>query len=478
LLVEKENIESIECVRNVISKELEELNVFHWIMEFSDVFEYNEGFDIIIGNPPYFRVTNAPKKEQKILGELGLLKKYHHGQGDIYYDFIVRSFELMNKSGYFSFITSRYWLESTYAKYLKLFLKEKVKILKIIDFQEYSIFEDVDINNSILFYTKNIENIDDEKFEVYLYNDDVSEDNKIQSIQNKLVKSGTFNLDNFNIGENWAFVPNQYRTLYTKIKGIKTKLGQDYKCNQYSNCFRKSLKPKLIFEKKPEDIPDVFVRKYRKMVDVKNFSVNPEIKNYVIVIHNKKDAWKDRQLLKFFNINGIKKKDIYEIKENSDKNIDKYDEIVYVGYRIPRIKYNFIYNNNNVWVDNTYFITKRKSTAFSLKYVTAILNSDLMRYYIDIVGKKKDFEIEIGSNFIENLPLILRRGNLTKEDKNIIEEIENLTCKIITNEKKNKSIDAMIDSINELVYELYNINQEEQKLIRSYIRRIKKKLFS
>src|SRR5208283_2398920 len=41
-----------------------DLKPFHWIMEFSDIFEKG-GFDIIIGNPPYIKLHNIQKNALK-----------------------------------------------------------------------------------------------------------------------------------------------------------------------------------------------------------------------------------------------------------------------------------------------------------------------------------------------------------------------------------------------------------------------------
>ena len=136
-----------------------------------------------------------------------------------------------------------------------------------------------------------------------------------------------------------------------------------------------------------------------------------------------------------------------------------------------------MYVGDKTWVDNTYFITKKKVTAFSLKYLVAILNSDLMRYYIDIVGKKKEFEIEIGSTFLKNLPIILRRGSLSKSDLNIINNIEKLISKIIELEKQNKNIDSEVEELNNLVFVLYDVNDEEKNLIKDYLSKTSSKLY-
>jgi len=457
--------------------ELTHLNIFHWIMEFSEVFENSNGFDIVIGNPPYFRITSAPKLEQKIIGKLGVLKNYHHGQGDIYYDFIVRSYELLRNGGYFIFITSRYWLESVYANYLKKFFKEKVKLSKIIDFREQLLFKGVDIHNSILTYLKQQPLKSDNFFDVYLFDENCTKELKSLNLDDYLEKTGEFNLSNWKNNENWAFTPKLYKELFMKIKKINTRLGDDYNCNQYTNSFRKKYKSILIFDSKPKHISEEYLRKYRKMGEVKRFSIESLIDRYVVVIHNKEKAWNDNQLKQYLISNKISKADLIEIKQESEKNVDNYDEIIYIGYRIPRLVFNFIYVDDNTWVDNTYFITKKKATAFSLKYLIAVLNSDLMRYYIDIIGKKKENEIEIGSTFLKNLPLILRRGSLNKHKINQVKEIEKQISDIMELENNDKNIDEKINQLNDLVYNLYDITVEEKILIDDYISKISSKLY-
>ena len=327
---------------NTDYEELASTSIFHWIFEFSDVFEKKKGFDIIIGNPPYFRITFAPKLEQKIIGKLGILKNYHHGQGDIYYDFIVRSYELLREGGHFAFITSRYWLESAYANYLKKFLKEKVKLTKIIDFREQLIFKGVDIHNSIISYIKELPIRVNKLFEVFLFEEAFDKEFKSLEITDYLEKVGNIDLESWNSNENWAFITKKYNDVFLKIKSIKTTLGEDYNCNQYTNSFRKKYKPYLIFEEKPHNIPGKFLRKYRKMGEINKFIVNSSINKYVIVVHNREEAWNDINLNKHLQINNFSKRDLIEIKNESDKNVDKYQEIVYIGYRIPMITYSFV----------------------------------------------------------------------------------------------------------------------------------------
>jgi len=132
-----------------------------------------------------------------------------------------------------------------------------------------------------------------------------------------LEKAGKFNLENWKSDENWAFISKLYKDLFLKIKKITTKLGDDYNCNQYTNSFRKKFKPILIFEDKTEEIPEEYLRKYRKMGEIKKFSVDPSINKYVVVIHNREKSWNNSKLNKYLISNNMFKEDLIEIKKDS-----------------------------------------------------------------------------------------------------------------------------------------------------------------
>ena len=158
----------------------------------------------------------------------------------------------------------------------------------------------MDIHNSILSYAKHQPLKKQNCFEVYLFDDDFAGELKSLDLNDYLKKAGQFNLANWKDDENWAFTPKLHKKLFLKIKKIKTKLGDNYNCNQYSNSFRKKYKSILIFDDKPTQIPEEYLRKYRKMGEVRKFSVEPLSNKYIIVIHNKEKAWNDTKLKKFY----------------------------------------------------------------------------------------------------------------------------------------------------------------------------------
>ncbi|MBN1130695.1 MAG: N-6 DNA methylase [Chitinispirillaceae bacterium] len=94
------------------------------------------GFDAVIGNPPYVR--------QEMLGEF---KEYYkskfkvyHGMADLYTYFFERGVRILNENGIFSIIVANKWMRANYGAPLRSWLKEHL-ISEIVDFGGLPVFK-------------------------------------------------------------------------------------------------------------------------------------------------------------------------------------------------------------------------------------------------------------------------------------------------------------------------------------------------
>ncbi|MDW7776748.1 MAG: TaqI-like C-terminal specificity domain-containing protein [Methanosarcinales archaeon] len=146
-----------------------ELKPFHWVMQFSDVFE-NGGFDVVIGNPPYFRLSTLPIKIEKIILE----ELYEHitNESNAFSVFTERGIILMKKNGYFSFITHKNILTLDSYASLRKIVAESIQIRILADMKKdvfigvtgetivFNFKKDKDIkNNTISYHIRNEGNI-------------------------------------------------------------------------------------------------------------------------------------------------------------------------------------------------------------------------------------------------------------------------------------------------------------------------------
>ncbi len=137
-----------------------------WNIEFAEIFVEKDGFDLVIGNPPYVRSgeISDPTGKIKDKGEYKKLlekmvkldfPKYFmsmmkiDANSDLFTYFYVRSLRLLNNKGYHNFICSSSWLDVGYGSWLQKFLLDNCKIDFIIDNHFQRSFSSAGINTII-----------------------------------------------------------------------------------------------------------------------------------------------------------------------------------------------------------------------------------------------------------------------------------------------------------------------------------------
>ena len=101
------------------------------------MFDVREGFDIVIGNPPYIKLETI-KEDSRRYEQVGF--ETYSKRGDIYVLFTEKGFDLLAANGHLSYIMSNKWLQAEYGQPLRaLFLMENLKW--IVDFGDIQIFK-------------------------------------------------------------------------------------------------------------------------------------------------------------------------------------------------------------------------------------------------------------------------------------------------------------------------------------------------
>lgn len=144
---------NIKCADSLVDdKNIMGEKAFRWKEEFKEIFDYG-GFDIVVGNPPYVSSgKSANKKEYKDF----LKRKYYsaYQKYDLYVLFIELSINLLKESGKLSFIVPFPLLNQDYGLKLRQKILENVKISEIFDLSNYKIFSDAEVRNIIINFEK------------------------------------------------------------------------------------------------------------------------------------------------------------------------------------------------------------------------------------------------------------------------------------------------------------------------------------
>ena len=131
------------------------LPFFDWHMMFNDVFSRpsKEGFDIVIGNPPYVSAptqldNNILKKQRQDIVECKKFKTLNE-KWDLYVPFMELGLQLLAEKGIFTMIVPYPLSNQKYAKKLRKLITEKTCILEIADLNGTKIFENATVSNCI-----------------------------------------------------------------------------------------------------------------------------------------------------------------------------------------------------------------------------------------------------------------------------------------------------------------------------------------
>lgn len=142
----KECYKTLENLKN--SKTLE------WRFEFPEVLDDEGnflGFDCIIGNPPYIR-------QEQIREIKPLLQKqypdFYNSTADIYTYFFALSYHLLKEKGFNAFITSNKYARARYGAKLRELLLKKTTIVSYMELNALKVFESATVDTSIMSFIK------------------------------------------------------------------------------------------------------------------------------------------------------------------------------------------------------------------------------------------------------------------------------------------------------------------------------------
>ena len=125
------------------------------VAEFFDpewMFNVKDGFDIVIGNPPYIQLQNNGGELAKLYEPCGY--KTFAKTGDIYCLFYERGWQLLKSNGHLCYITSNKWMRAGYGEKTRDFFTKNTNPQLLIDFAGVKIFESATVDTNILLFDK------------------------------------------------------------------------------------------------------------------------------------------------------------------------------------------------------------------------------------------------------------------------------------------------------------------------------------
>ncbi|ELR3651962.1 class I SAM-dependent DNA methyltransferase [Campylobacter jejuni] len=469
---------------------LESNHPFEWRFEFPEILDDDgnfKGFDLIIGNPPY--IKEAENKE--LFANTKKLRTYQ-GKMDIWYHFVGRGFDMLKNNGYLAFIATNNWITNSGAKKLRNIVLEESQILSLVDFSSFMVFDSASIQTMIMSFQK-IKPPKNYEFhfakittQTPIYEDALSllknektQNNEILKINltpkkfidktlnftksdyeelfNKIQKYGKFYLEEREVAQGIVYPQENINKKSLEILGNNFYLGQgiqkltNEEVENLSLLKNEKILLKPIFES--DNIQKYFVKRY----------------NYFWVIYTNSSFKNPNSMDDYPNL----KKHLDKFKKVITSDNKPYglhrarDEKFFTGS--PRIvalrkcvgEPKFSYVDFDCYVSATFYVIKTQR--INVKYLTAILNSKLIAFWLKHKGKMQGNNYQIDKEPLLNIPIV----TINSKNQKIADELINLVDEILKakEQDKNANTSPLEEKINNIVYKIYNLTEEEIKTI-------------
>ncbi|MFN8863284.1 MAG: Eco57I restriction-modification methylase domain-containing protein, partial [Flavobacteriales bacterium] len=103
------------------------------------MFGITDGFDVVIGNPPYVQIQKLEAKVKSELEAQGF--STYERTGDLYQLFYERAGQMLQAGGVISYITSNKWMRTNYGVSTRQYLSRSIRPIMVIDFGMAQHFE-------------------------------------------------------------------------------------------------------------------------------------------------------------------------------------------------------------------------------------------------------------------------------------------------------------------------------------------------
>ncbi|MDD2284433.1 MAG: Eco57I restriction-modification methylase domain-containing protein [Paludibacter sp.] len=437
-------------------------------------------FDIVIGNPPYLKEGRVSKTIFEGLKH----SPYYQGKMDLWYMFTCVGIDLLSKNGTLCFIATNNWVTSGGASKLRSKVVGDSKIIQLVDFGNFMIFESASIQTMIMLFSKN-NSIDNYTFDyrklsgntiladtldllskkanneaIYLspiiirgnFKDSYLTFNSNDSILEK-ISSAAFFFSEKEMAQGIVFPQDFLNNKNHKILGGNYAVGE--------SIFG------LTNQKKDElDLSDTelnLVKPYYTTEQIHRYYSNPNNSLWLIYTDSK-----------FKNPNSMNN------YLNLKKHLDRFSNVItsdnrpyglhrareerfFKGEKILALRKcvgtpSFSYSDFDCYVSATFYVIK--TDRVNLKYLTGLLNSRLISFWLKNKGKMQGDNYQLDKEPLLQVPIRIGSESQVKLVIELVEQI--ISSKQIDTNADTYNIEKEIDKI---VYDIYELTKEEVRIV-------------
>ncbi len=468
-------------------------NAFEWCFEFPEVLNDEGdflGFDCIIGNPPYIRQEHI--REIKPL----LQKQYrdfYNSTADIYTYFFALSYHLLKEKGFNAFITSNKYARAKYGTKLRELLLKKTTIVSYMELNALKVFESATVDTSIMSFIKQTP---PKESRFNYYEPTLDDKSNLKSARSLPMKQNALSTESF------IFANATLLDLRGKMESVGTPL-KDWGIQIYRGILTGANEAFIIPTEKREEIlnacktqeerdrTEALIKPILRGKDIKRYSYE-WADLWVIFIpwhfpntNNPKNMEENEQDFSIhypnFYSHLLSHKDKL-LKRNKDETGKRYEWYClqrwaanyYQEFEKEKIVYGEIVQEPRFYLDNGecelgYFYAEATSfilTGEHLRYLLGMLHSKLITFAFKTFyagGGLGESGYRYKKAFIERLPI----PKITPQNQKLAHKITDCAKAILEAKEKDPKANTqkLEKEIDALVYQLYNLTDEEIKII-------------
>ncbi len=453
-------------------------NALEWRFEFPEVLDDEGdflGFDCIIGNPPYIRQEQI--KEIKPL----LQKQYqdfYNSTADIYTYFFALSYHLLKEKGFNAFITSNKYARAKYGAQLRELLLKKTTIVSYMELNALKVFESAAVDTSIMNFIKQTPP-KESRFKYYEPTPD--DKNDLKSARSLSMRQNALSTESF------IFADATLLDLRDKMEGVGTPL-KDWGI-QINYGIKTGANEAFIIttEKRDAILNACKTQEERKRTEalIKPILRGKDIKRYSY-------EWADLWVINTHNgyTSNLKSKippiDIEKYPATKAHLDSHYDTIATrcdqgdTPYHLRNCAYLEDFEKEKIvypciMAKEPCFVYEEKGfyapapaniitgDKIEIKYITALLNSKCIYFAMRKFYMGGGIEGELKTNNLEKIPI----PKITEKNQELADKItDGAKAILVLKEKDPKANTQKLEKeIDALVYQLYNLTDEEIKII-------------
>lgn len=397
------------------------------------------GFDIVIGNPPYVDSEMMTRLDDGMREKYAEAYSSARGNWDLFIIFIERGLKLLNSDGVITYIVPNKLIAARYSESIRKLLSE-LNIKELRNYSGVKVFKDVSVY-PIVFVIQNNKDLTD----VTMTNmKTVTEIKEVNSIPADIFYQDIY-WDRY-------FAANNILNVIIKISKEARIKEYDFDVSAAATV-SEAYKIKEFMREKDTDI----TKGYKKFINTGT------IDRYVSLWSRKKTQY----------IKGGYQEPIVLDKDINDLSHNRYkqacSEKIIIGGMTKELECQYD-DGQYLAGKSTVIITERQGTKLELKYLLALLNSELISFWFKIFYGSLSLAggyLRISNKEIMNIPIPDVAQKTRDQLIELVDRILSLTSDIelLEEESNQDRLKDLQNEIDLIVYKLYGLTKEEIALV-------------